>query len=187
MRSEPGAPDAADPAGERFLEVARFEFGRLRRLAEDAVAQVPEGGAIHRFLPPDGNSIAILMRHLAGNLRSRWTDFLTSDGEKPDRNREGEFDRRDSLGRKELIREWNAAFSLMDSVMGELSASDLARTVRIRGEALLVQEAIQRQVVHLAYHTGQIVLLARWDSEEWTSLSIPRGVEPGAAFPYRAR
>ena len=187
MRTRPASGRAAGPLDLRFLEGARFEFGRLRQLAEAAIAQVPGGGAIHARLPPEGNSIAILMRHLAGNLRSRWTDFLTSDGEKPDRNREAEFDPCDSLGRQELLAEWSQAFSLMESALGEVTAADLGRTVRIRGEAFLVDEAIQRQIVHLAYHTGQIVLLARCGARRWESLSIPRGVAPSAAFPYKVQ
>ena len=168
----------ARPAGEVYLENARFEFERLRRLAEAAIAQTPDDAALHHRLSKDTNSIGILIRHLAGNLRSRWTDFLTTDGENPDRNRESEFDPCDHLSREDLLAEWNRAFALAEQVMSELQPADLGRTVRIRGEAFLVQEAIQRQVGHLAYHTGQIVLLARATTQEWSSLSIPRGASP---------
>ena len=174
------------PAGEVFLENTRFEFGRLRRLAEAAIAQTPDEGALHRRPSAEGNSIAVLMRHLAGNLRSRWTDFLTTDGEKPDRNREAEFDPGDHRTRSDLLREWNTAFALLDAVMAELTAADLGRTVRIRGEAFLVQEAVQRQVVHLAYHTGQIVLLARTAAPVWKSLSIPRGAAASETRRYKS-
>ena len=179
-----------DPAGESaFLADARFEFGRLRRLAEAAVAQVGTEAALHRRLPPEGNSIAILMRHLAGNLRSRWTDFLTTDGEKPDRNREAEFDPRPDLDRKALLSEWEAAFALAEAEVGALRPADLAREVTIRGEPFTARQAILRQVVHLAYHTGQIVLLARAAATDgpadWRSLSIPRGSPPGEAPRYR--
>ena len=184
--SRNGLP-APDPrsAGEVYLANARFEFGRLRRLAEAAIAQVPDDAALHHRLAEDTNSIGILMRHLAGNLRSRWTDFLTTDGEKPDRNRESEFDPCDHLRREDLLREWNRAFALPDQVISTLKPTDLGRTVRIRGEAFLVQEAIERQIVHLAYHTGQIVLLARATTREWTTLSIPRGASPPYQRQYK--
>ena len=166
------------PPGELYLENARFEFGRLRRLAEAAVGQTLDHGALHRRLSEDSNSIAILMRHLAGNIRSRWTEFLTTDGEKPDRNRESEFDPCDRISRDELLAEWREAFALLESNLAKLGPADLDRTIRIRGEAFVVQEAIERQVLHLAYHTGQIVLLAKAFTPEWQSLSIPRGVDP---------
>ena len=173
------------PAGEVYLENARFEFGRLRRLAEAAIAQAPDNAALHRRLSEETNSIGILIRHLAGNLRSRWTDFLTTDGEKPDRDRESEFDPCDHLSREELLAEWDGAFALAEHVMSELAPADLGRTVRIRGEAFLVQEAIQKVIVHLAYHTGQIVLLARANTPDWISLSIPRGASPGFRRRYK--
>ncbi len=172
-------------AGAAFLANARFEFGRLRRLAEAAVAQVPDDAALHRRLAPDGNSIAILMRHLAGNLRSRWRDFLTTDGEKPDRNREAEFEPCDRRTRAELLREWNEAFALLDSEFERVAPGDLDRTVTIRGEEFSVLEAVQRQIAHLAYHTGQVVLLARASAPAWKSLSIPRGAPPAAAYRYQ--
>ena len=166
------------PAGELYLANARFEFGRLRRLAEAAIGQTPDHAALHRRLSAGSNSIAILVRHLAGNIRSRWTGFLTTDGEKPDRNRESEFDPCDRISRDELLAEWREAFALLEASLARLGPADLGRTVRIRGEAFLVQEAIERQVLHLAYHTGQIVLLAKAFTPEWQSLSIPRGVDP---------
>ena len=168
----------AKTAGEVYLENAHFEFGRLRRLAEAAIGQTPDHAALHRRLSEDSNSIAILMRHLAGNIRSRWTAFLTTDGEKPDRHRESEFDPCERLSRDELLAEWREAFALLETNLAELGPADLDRTIRIRGEAFLVQEAIERQVLHLAYHTGQIVLLAKAFTPEWQSLSIPRGVDP---------
>lgn len=172
------ASSAQSPPGDVYLETARFEFGRLRRLAEAAIAQTPDDAALHHRLSDGANSIAILMRHLAGNIRSRWTEFLTTDGEKPDRNRESEFDPCDDLSRDELLAEWRAAFALLEANLAALGPADLDRTIRIRGEAFLVQEAIERQVLHLAYHTGQIVLLAKALAPEWQSLSIPRGSDP---------
>lgn len=185
MPTQPYSPPDAQPEGKAYLENARFEFGRLRRLAEAAIVQAPDDASLHHRVSPDTNSIGVLIRHLAGNLRSRWTDFLTTDGEKPDRNRESEFDPCDHRSREELLAEWDAAFALAEQVMSGLEPADLARTVRIRGEALLVREAIQRQIVHLAYHTGQIVLLARAATPDWTSLSIPRGASPGFRGRYK--
>lgn len=185
MPTPPHGPLEAQPEGGAYLENARFEFGRLRRLAEAAIVQAPDDASLHHRVSPDTNSIAILIRHLAGNLRSRWTDFLTTDGEKPDRNRESEFDPCDHRSREELLAEWDAAFALAEQVMSGLEPADLARTVRIRGEALLVREAIQRQIIHLAYHTGQIVLLARAATPDWTSLSIPRGASPDFRRRYK--
>lgn len=185
MPTPPHGPLEAQPEGGAYLENARFEFRRLRRLAEAAIVQAPDDASLHHRVSPDTNSIAILIRHLAGNLRSRWTDFLTTDGEKPDRNRESEFDPCDHRSREELLAEWDAAFALAEQVMSGLEPADLARTVRIRGEALLVREAIQRQIIHLAYHTGQIVLLARAATPDWTSLSIPRGASPDFRRRYK--
>lgn len=184
MNTQPSVlpPTAHRPAAEVYLHTARFEFGRLRRLAESAIAQTPDQ-ALHERPSEESNSIAILMRHLAGNIRSRWTDFLTTDGEKPDRNRESEFDPCNHLSRAELLSEWSAAFALLEHGMAGLGPADLDRTIRIRGEAFLVQEAIERQVVHLAYHTGQIVLLAKAAALGWKSLTIPRGESPD----YRRR
>ena len=186
MHDEPNDfASSARPAGEVYLANARFEFDRLRRLAESAIAQAPDPAALHRRWPSDANSIAILMRHLAGNIRSRWTDFLTTDGEKPDRNREGEFKPCEHLSREELLAEWSEAFALIERNLTALTPADLGRTVRIRGEEFLVQEAIERQVVHLAYHTGQIVLLARAGAPAWRSLSIPRGESPDFRRRYK--
>ena len=176
-----------DSPGAVFLADARFEFRRLRRLAENAISQVPTDKALHERPAPDGNSIAILVRHLAGNLRSRWTDFLFTDGEKPDRDRESEFEPREDFDRARLLAEWDRSFAVMEGAMAELGEEHLGRTVRIRGEAFRVQEAITRQIVHLAYHTGQIVLLARRAAPRWRSLSIPRGGAAWKAARYRSR
>ena len=178
MNTRPNSLVSADvqPAGEVYLENVRFEFRRLRQLAEAAIGQAPDHVALHHRLSEDINSIAILMRHLAGNLRSRWTEFLTTDGEKPDRNRESEFHPCEHLSRDELLAEWGESFALLEKNMAELSSADLGRTILIRREAFLVQAAIARQLAHLAYHTGQIVLLAKMLTPEWQSLSIPRGV-----------
>lgn len=149
-------------------------FAQYRDLGEKAMAQVPDAD-LHRMIGEDGNSIAVVMQHMAGNMRSRFTDFLTSDGEKPWRDREGEFTERAS-GRAELLADWESGWACFFAAMDALSDADLTRTVHIRGEAHTVQEALLRQLAHYAYHVGQIVLLARASvGRAWVSLSIPRG------------
>lgn len=161
--------------GRGFLDDATREFGALRRLAERAVAQVPDA-ALTRELGDDGNSLGILMRHLAGNMRSRWTEFLTTDGEKPDRNRDGEFVLPEGAGRDAMLADWNSGWAVLESTLESLGPGDLERTITIRGEPHTVPQAVLRQLAHYAYHVGQIVQLARASVEgEWQSLSVPRG------------
>lgn len=149
-------------------------FRYYKNLADRALEQVRDDD-LNRAIDPESNSISVIMRHIAGNLRSRWTEFLTSDGEKPDRNRDGEFESK-AMTRHELLREWEDAWSLAFNTLAALSAIDMERTVLIRGEAHSVTQAIHRQVGHAAYHCGQIVFLARHLAHErWTSLTIPRG------------
>ena len=153
------------------LEVLR----QYRRLAEGAIAQVSDEQLLVT-LDPEMNSIALLVKHMAGNMRSRWTDFLITDGEKPDRNRDGEFDGPPAT-REELLALWEDGWSRVFAAIEPLSDADLGRTVHIRGEAHSVMQAIQRQIAHYAYHCGQIVLLAKhFQSSGWQSLSIPRKV-----------
>jgi hypothetical protein len=152
--------------------VALFEY--YKDLAERAMAQVHDED-LHRVLGVDGNSIAVIMRHMAGNMRSRFTDLLTSDGEKPWRDREGEF-AGTALGRPELLKDWNSGWESFFTATRPLKDEDLRRTVRIRNEEHTVLEALQRQLAHYAYHVGQIILLARaFTGDHWRSLSIPRG------------
>ncbi len=149
-------------------------FAHYKELAEKAVAQVADGD-LHRVLGEDGNSIAVLMRHVAGNLRSRFTDFLTSDGEKPWRDRDGEFTE-GTLGRAGLLEEWEAAWAIFFREVGALKGEDMGRTVLIRKEPHTVLDALQRQLAHYAYHVGQIIVLARaFTGTRWKTLSIPRG------------
>lgn len=156
------------------VESFRTEYRRYRRLAEAALDRVPDD-ALHRPLDPEGNSVAVLIQHLTGNLRSRFTDFLTSDGEKPWRERDRELEDQ-WLERSELEAAWRETWELMERELGALHDSDLGREVAIRGRALTVHAALARSAAHLAYHVGQIVLLAQVHSpEEWESLSIPRG------------
>jgi len=162
------------------LPSIRTEFQRYRRLVELAIAQVTDLDLDHRP-SPGGNSIAITMAHLIGNLRSRFTDFLTSDGEKPWRERDREFDE-PRMTRSLLLSEWNVAWSIVDQALADVddaaatNADVFTRTVTIRNQPLTVLDALLRSVAHVAYHTGQIVQLARTlAGEDWQILSIPRG------------
>jgi hypothetical protein len=157
-----------------YLDDSFRAFRGYRRLAEGALAQVRDD-ELFRQLDPESNSIAMVMQHIAGNMRSRWSDFLTSDGEKPDRQRDREFEARHAT-RDELVREWDAAWELTLATLQSLAPADLLREVTIRGEPHTVLWAIQRQATHYAYHVGQIVFLAKhFRGAEWKSLSIPKG------------
>lgn len=145
-------------------------------LGERAIAQVKSDSDLHRQLDADSNSIAVIVKHVAGNLRSRFRDFLTSDGEKPDRKRDTEFEVAELISREEILRWWNEGWAIVLGSVEALTPDDLGRTVTIRGEKLLVVEALNRSLGHTAYHVGQLVYLARhFASGEWTSLSIPKG------------
>lgn len=148
-------------------------FRQYKALADKAIAQVPDQH-LNTVLDPESNSIAILVKHMAGNMRSRWIDFLTSDGEKPSRHRDNEFvDPAPSRG--DLLADWEAGWTCLFAALEPLTEADLTRTVRIRGEAHSVMQAINRQVAHYSYHVGQIVLLAKHlASDHWQTLSVPR-------------
>ncbi len=157
-----------------YLEDSLTLFRYYKKLGEDAMAQVADD-QLHTVLDPEANSIAITVKHMAGNMRSRWTDFLTTDGEKPDRNRDTEFEEPPAT-RGALMQVWEAGWERVFGALEPLSDADLGRTVTIRGEAHSVMQAINRQVAHYAYHVGQIVLLAKhFRQAEWRSLSVPRG------------
>jgi uncharacterized damage-inducible protein DinB len=157
-----------------LIDDFRSEYTRYRELAEKALAQMPDA-ELNRVPSPEGNSAAMVVRHVGGNLVSRFTNFLTEDGEKPDRDRESEFEER-PYERAELERLWRRAFTVVDDALAPLADADLARTVTIRGKPLTVHAALARSVAHIAYHVGQIVLLARMTAASpWESLSIPRG------------
>lgn len=157
-----------------YLEDAFRAFRGYRRLAEDALEQVRDD-ELFRQIDPESNSIAIVMQHIAGNMRSRWTDFLTSDGEKPGRHRDREFEA-SKASRAELMQEWNDAWALTLATIQSLKPEDVLCEITIRGERHTVLWAIQRQVTHYAYHVGQIVFLAKHlRGAEWKSLSIPKG------------
>jgi hypothetical protein len=151
-------------------------YRTYRDMAERAIEQVGSEEDLNRELDENSNSIAIIARHMSGNLRSRFRDFLTADGEKPDRNRDSEFESDKRVSREELLRGWNAGWEIAMTSIEALTADDLERTVRIRSEEMLVIEALNRSVTHAAYHVGQIVYLARhFAGSNWKTLSIPKG------------
>jgi uncharacterized damage-inducible protein DinB len=156
-----------------YLEDSIELFRYYKKLADRAMAQVADE-QLFAALDAESNSIAIIVKHVAGNMRSRWTDFLTSDGEKPNRDRDSEFEN-PAATREALLRDWENGWACVFNALEPLTDDDLERTVHIRGEAHSVMQAINRQVAHYAHHTGQIVLLAKhYAGENWQSLSIPR-------------
>lgn len=158
-----------------YLSDTLRELRKYKKLAERALAQIDDARLLVE-LGPESNSLAIIMKHVAGNMRSRWTDFLTSDGEKPDRNRDTEFELPPAESAETVRARWEEGWRLLFAAVEPLTEGDLERTVTIRGEPHTVQQAIQRQLTHYAYHVGQIVYVARHlAGERWQSLSIPRG------------
>lgn len=150
-------------------------FRRLKSQADGALAQV-RGDELFAQLDEESNSLAVIMKHIAGNMRSRWTDFLASDGEKPDRHRDGEFEILGNESRDEIFRQWEQGWQCLFGALEPLTAEDLGRTVTVRGEPHTVPQAIFRQLAHYAEHVGQIVFLAKhFRSREWQTLSVPRG------------
>jgi hypothetical protein len=148
-------------------------FQYYKKLAERAIAQCPDAG-LFSTLDAESNSIAIIVKHMAGNMRSRWTDFLTSDGEKPDRNRDTEFEAPPAT-RAGLMEMWERGWKLLFGALEPLGDADLTRTITIRTEPHSVMQAINRQVAHYSYHVGQIVYVARhFAAEKWQSLTIPK-------------
>jgi uncharacterized protein DUF1572 len=152
--------------------ISLFRF--YKQLGEHAMEQAPDE-ALFATLDEESNSIAILVKHISGAMRSRWADFLTTDGEKPGRNRDSEFEAPPRT-RAELVALWESGWKIVFDELGRVTDSDLARTVYIRGEAHSAMQAIHRQVAHVAYHVGQIVYLAKhFSGTKWTALTIPRG------------
>jgi uncharacterized damage-inducible protein DinB len=157
-----------------YLEDIRATAAYYKKLADDAMAQVDDG-QFSALLGEEENSIALIVKHMAGNLRSRWTDFLTTDGEKPDRDRDSEFEMGDGDARGALMEAWERGWATFLGTLQSLSPEDLARTVRIRNEPQTVTHAVNRGVAHACYHVGQIVLLAKhFAGPGWRTLSIPR-------------
>ncbi len=157
-----------------YLADSLAVFRQYKKHAERAIEQVPDEH-LASALDGESNSIAIIMKHLAGNMRSRWTDFLTTDGEKPDRNRDSEFEAPPAT-RAALMEMWEGGWARLFQALEPLSDADLGRKIYIRGEAHSVMQAINRQVGHVGMHIGQIVLLAKhFAGQNWRALSIPRG------------
>jgi len=156
------------------LEDSRALFAQYKKLADRAIAQVSDE-QLFAVLSPESNSIAIIVKHLTGNMLSRWTGFLTSDGEKPTRHRDQEFENPPAT-RAELLAQWESAWTALTSALDPLTDADLTRTITIRGEAHSVLQAIHRQIAHYSMHVGQIILLAKhFAGADWQTLSVPRG------------
>jgi len=166
--------EQTDDLARHYLEEMGRRFASVKRLADDAAAQLDDE-EFFRAPGPTSNSVAVVFKHVAGNLRSRWTDFLTTDGEKPDRDRETEFDA-SGEDRAAVLDRWERGWSILSETLDGLGHEDLLRTVTIRGEPHTVVEAIGRQLSHYAYHVGQVVFLAKLlKSGDWRYLSIPPG------------
>ena len=172
--------DSADPRAVYLTDIIRT-FRNYKTLGERAIAQAPDESLLTE-LDANSNSIAVTVKHIGGNLRSRFRDFLTADGEKPDRNRDGEFEVDAPASRADVMRWWNDGWTTLLGALDSLTPDDMLRTVHVRGEVFQVIEALNRSVTHTAYHVGQIVYLARhFAGERWTSLSIPKGQSAKAA------
>jgi hypothetical protein len=160
---------------ENYVALLLREFKRLKTLADGAIAQCSEEQFFATPAPSD-NSIAVIVKHVAGNLISRWTDVLTTDGEKPNRNRDAEFELRPEDGRPRLLAAWEQGWSVLFASLGSLSDADMTRTITIRGESLTLLQAVNRQLTHYSYHVGQIVFVAKhFRGAAWQTLSIARG------------
>ncbi len=164
----------ADELGKAYLEEVRRGLRGYKRLAEAAIVQLSQE-ELFRQIDPEANSVAVLIKHISGNMRSRFTDFLTSDGEKPGRRRDQEFIQ-ENLTREDLMRTWEAEWQRLFTTLESLQPEDLGRTITIRGEEHTVLQALNRALMHYAQHIGQIIFLAKHiRGAEWKSLSIPRG------------
>jgi len=159
---------------QHYLDDALYTFRYYRKLAEGAMTQISDE-EFFRTLDSESNSVAVNMKHMAGNMLSRWTNFLTTDGEKPERNRDMEFVMLPETTRDEMIAYWERGWKCVFDAVEPLRPDDLMRTVRIRGQDHTVVQAINRQLAHYAYHVGQIVYLAKhFRSSEWQTLSVPK-------------
>src|SRR3984885_13363817 len=156
-----------------YLDDTKDLFRYYKKLGEQAMEQAPDE-ALFVALDSESNSIAIIVKHMAGNMRSRWTNFLTSDGEKPDRHRDTEFEAPPTT-RIQVNQMWETGWQIVFAALDPLTDADLNRTVKIRHEQHWVMQAIQRQVAHYSYHVGQIVFLAKHFAKNWTALTVARG------------
>jgi hypothetical protein len=171
--------EASDALARAYLTDTLRSFRMYKKLGDAAMAQVVDDANLLRQIDAGSNSIATVVKHVGGNLRSRFRDFLTTDGEKPDRDRDGEFEMAldaAAPSRAEILEWWESGFAVALASIEALEPADLTRTVHIRREPFLVVEALNRLVTHLAYHVGQIVYVARHVAgNRWTTLSIPKG------------
>ena len=164
---------------QHYLDDIRASFRAYKKLAEKALAQIKDE-EYFVTLDAESNSIAVIMKHMAGNMISRWTDFLTTDGEKPDRNRDMEFVIDSEATKAGLLAYWEQGWACLFEALEPLQPEDCGRTVFIRGEEHTVVQAINRQMTHYAYHIGQMVFLAKhFRSNEWKSLSVPKNRSAG--------
>jgi len=158
-----------------YLDEVRRSFRGYKRLADGGLAQLSDQ-EFFQLPDPESNCAAQLVKHMAGNLRSRWLDFLTTDGEKPDRNRDQEFVLTEADTRADLMRRWEKSFKIVFDTVASLKTEDFVKTVTIRGEPHTILQAINRSLMHTAYHVGQILYLGKHlRGSEWTVLSIPKG------------
>ena len=158
-----------------FLSSIVSAFQAQKRGAEKAIVQLPDD-KLHVPLDANTNSVAVIMRHMAGNLRSRFVDFLTTDGEKPQRNRDGEFVEHRNLTREQLMADWESGWRVLFDTLASLKPADLTKTITIRQEPYGVIDALHRALAHQGYHVGQITQLARFlAKDDWTTITIPRG------------
>lgn len=158
-----------------FLTSSIREFNRLKNYADKSIKLLDED-LFFRQLDPESNSVAIIVKHLAGNIKSRWSDFLTTDGEKAYRDRDKEFIIETNDSKDKLISDWNSSWEILIETLENLSNQDLSKTITIRGEPHTVIEAIVRQLPHYGFHVGQIVLLSKHLAKNnWKSLTIPKG------------
>lgn len=171
---------SSEPIVQNYFEDALSALRAYKKLAEKAIAQIHDE-EFFVTLDEESNSVAVIMKHMAGNMISRWTDFLTSDGEKPNRNRDMEFVIESETTKDDVLAYWERGWVCVFEALEPLRPEDFEKTVMIRGEEHTIVQALNRQLMHYSYHIGQIVFLAKhFRSAEWTSLSIPRN--QSAAF-----
>ena len=170
-----------------YLKDVIRQFRMFKGYVDKALPRIPDEH-LHTQLDANSNSIAIIVKHVGGNLRSRYRDFLTSDGEKPDRDRDREFETTAQESRADILKWWDDGWFIAMASLEALGPEDLDRTVHIRGEAFLVIEALNRSLAHTASHVGQIVYLARhFAGDTWTLLTIPKGASAGLKGDFKSR
>jgi hypothetical protein len=169
---------------DHFLADVRFEFQRYKSVTERAMAELDDAGFFHR--PGEAvNPVALIVKHLAGNMASRWADFRTTDGEKPTRDRDGEFLLTDADTRASLMAAWEQGWTYLFHTLDDLADADLSATVTIRGESHTVRQALLRGILHVAYHTGQVLYLVRLIRPDAAWQTIPPGQSRAAPGEYR--